>query len=123
MVLIIDLLPQVACEFEHFQRLSYGYYCREEAGEGEHNGDGDVFSQVMNQYTLFLSAMLSEIHNSLKLALPYLSKRCLKYYLGREQSFDKGFRVQFSIFSEVLRIGKFQPSIAYKSVVYKIKSV
>ena len=33
---------------------------------------------------------------SLKLALPYLIKRCSKYYLGREQSFDKGFRVQFS---------------------------
>ena len=53
----------------------------------------------------FISAqaqmLLSEIQNSLKLALPYLTKRCLKYYLGREQSFDKGFRVQFSIFSEI----------------------
>ena len=45
--------------------------------------------------------LLSEIQNSLKLALPYLTERCLKYYLGREQSFDKGFRVQFSIFSEI----------------------
>ena len=45
--------------------------------------------------------LLSEIQNSIKLALPYLTKRCLKYYLGRKQSFDKGFRVQFSIFSEI----------------------
>ena len=67
--------------------------------------------------------LLSEIQNSLKLTLPYLTKRCLKYYLGREQSFGKGFRVQFSIFSEVLKIGKFQPSVAYKSVAYKRKSV
>ena len=45
-------------------------------------------------YTLFLFAMLfsvqaqmllSEIQNSTKFALPYLTKRCLKYYLGREQ--------------------------------------
>ena len=55
----------------------------------------------------FLLAMLffdpgsSEIQISQRLALPYLTKRCLKYYLGREQSFDKGFRVQFSIFSEI----------------------
>ena len=35
--------------------------------------------------------------------------------MGREQSFDKGFRVQFSI-------GIFQPSVAYKSVAYKIKA-
>ena len=34
--------------------------------------------------------------------------------MGRQQSFDKGFRVQFSIFSEIK---------AYKSVAYKIKSV
>ena len=65
--------------------------------------------------------LLSEIQNSLKLALPYLTKRCLKYYLGREQSFDKGSRVQFSIFSE--KTVKFQPSVGYKSVAYKIKSV
>ena len=45
--------------------------------------------------------LLSEIQNSLKLALPYQIKRCLKCYLGKEQSFDKGFRVQFSIFSEI----------------------
>ena len=44
---------------------------------------------------------LSEIQNSLKLVLHYLTKRCLKYYLGREQLFDKGLRVQFSIFSEI----------------------
>ena len=45
--------------------------------------------------------LLSEIQNSLKLALPYQTKRCLEYYLGRELSFDKGLRVQFSIFSEI----------------------
>ena len=45
--------------------------------------------------------LLSEIQNPLKLVLPYQTKRCLKYYLGREQSFDKGFRVQFSKFSEI----------------------
>ena len=45
--------------------------------------------------------LLSAIQNSLNLTSPYLTKRCLKYYLGREQSFDKG---------------KFQPSVAYKSV-------
>ena len=45
--------------------------------------------------------LLSEIQNSIKLALPYLTKRCLKYYLGREQSFDKGFSDQFTIFSEI----------------------
>ena len=56
--------------------------------------------------------LLSEIQNSLKLALPYLGKRCLKCYLGREQSFEKGFRVQFRI----------QPSVAYKSVAYKKKA-
>ena len=58
----------------------------------------------------FLLAMLfsaqaqmlpSEIQNSLKLALPYQIKRCLKYCLGREQSLNEGFRVQFSIFSEI----------------------
>ena len=45
--------------------------------------------------------LLSGIRISRKLSLPYLTKRCLKYYLGREQSFDKDFRVQFSIFSSV----------------------
>ena len=45
--------------------------------------------------------LLSEIKNSLKLALPFLTKRCLKFYLGGEQSFDKCFGVQFSIFSEI----------------------
>ena len=45
--------------------------------------------------------LLSEIPNSIKLALSCLTKRCLKCYLGREQSFDKGFRAQFSIFSEI----------------------
>ena len=64
-----------------------------------------------------------KIQNSLKLALSYLTKRCLKYYLGREQSFEKGFRGQFSIFSEVLKMGKFQPSVAYKSVSSEIKIV
>ena len=64
--------------------------------------------------------LLSKIQNSQKLALRYLTKWYLKRYLGREQSFGKGFRVQFSIFSErVLKIGKFQPSVAYKSVAYK----
>ena len=58
-----------------------------------------------------LLMLLSEIQNSLKLALPYLTKTCLKYYLGREQSFGKGFRVHFSIFSDIdfVKIGKFQP--------------
>ena len=42
------------------------------------------------------------------------------YYLGREQSFDKVFRVQFSIFSE--KIGKLQPNFAFKSVAYKNQS-
>ena len=79
----------------------------------------------MSRYMLFLLAMLfsalaqillSGIQIPQKLALPYLTKRCLKYYLGRQhlRSFDKGFRVQFSIFSEIK---------AYKSVAYEIKSV
>ena len=47
-----------------------------------------------NQYTLFLLAMVF--------------------------SFDKGFRVQFSIFSEIgFENWQFQPSVAYKSVAYK----
>ena len=37
--------------------------------------------------------LLSEIQNPLKLVLPYMPKKVLRYYLGREQSFDKGFRV------------------------------
>ena len=45
--------------------------------------------------------LLSKIQNSQKLALPYLTKRCLKRCLGREQSFGKGFRVQFLIFSDI----------------------
>ena len=45
--------------------------------------------------------LFSKIQNSQKLALPYLTKRCLKRYLGKEQSFGKGFRVQFSIFTEL----------------------
>jgi len=45
--------------------------------------------------------LLSKIQNSQKMALPYLTKKCLKRYLGKEQSFGKGFRVQFSIFSEI----------------------
>ena len=49
-------------------------------------------------------------------------KRCIKYYLGREQSFDKGFRVQFSIFS-VKSFGNWQPFVAYKSVACKKKRV
>ena len=36
-----------------------------------------------------------------KIGLNPPDKMCIKYYLGREQSFDKGFRVQFSIFSEI----------------------
>ena len=59
--------------------------------------------------------LLSEIQNSLKLSLPYLTKRCLRR-LGREQSFDKGFRVQLSIFSEL----GFEN---WQIVAYKIKSV
>ena len=39
------------------------------------------------------------------------------YYLGREQSFDDGFRVQFSIFLDIgFEIGKFQPRVAFKKV-------
>ena len=45
------------------------------------------------------------------------------FYLGREQSFDKGFKVQFWIFSEMFWKLANQPSVAYKSVAYKIKSV
>ena len=45
--------------------------------------------------------LLSEIQIYQKLALPYLTKKCLKYYLESEQSFDKDLRVQFSIFSEI----------------------
>ena len=68
--------------------------------------------------------LFSKIQDSQKLALPYLTKWRLKRYLGREQSSGKDFRVQFSIFSEkVLKIDKYQPNVAYKSVVYKIKSV
>ena len=62
-------------------------------------------------YKLFLLAMvffrprlkccLTKSKIPLKLTLPNLTKRCLKCYLGREQSFDKGFRVQFSIFFEI----------------------
>ena len=55
--------------------------------------------------TRFFSAqaqmLLSEILISQKLASPYQTKRCFKYYLGRELSFDKSFKVQFSIFSEI----------------------
>ena len=68
--------------------------------------------------------LLSEIKNSLKLVIPYLRKRCFIYYLGREKSFDKGFRVQFSIFFEIgFENLQIQPSVAYKSVAYKRKSV
>ena len=46
-----------------------------------------------------IKSLYSKKHFQLiELALSYQTKRCLKYYLGREQSFDKGFRVQFSIF-------------------------
>ena len=38
----------------------------------------------------------SENQNSLKLALPYLTKGCLKCYLGREQSFDEGLVSEFT---------------------------
>ena len=66
----------------------------------------------------------SKIQNPLKFALPYLKKWCLKSYLGRKQSFGKGFRVQFSILSEIgFEISKFQPSVAYKGVAYKEESV
>ena len=52
----------------------------------------NIFHVSQRNYTLFLLAMLflaqaqmllSEFQNSLKLALPYLTKRCFKYYLGR----------------------------------------
>ena len=69
-----------------------------------------VLRGVLLTYALFLQAMvfsaqtqmlLSKIQNSQKLALPYLTKWCLKRYLGREKSFGTGFRVQFLIFSEI----------------------
>ena len=59
--------------------------------------------------------LLSEIQNSLKSALPYQTIRCSKYYLGREvlEFSSQYYRRQ------VLKIGKFQPSVAFKSVAYK----
>ena len=67
------------------------------------DGRKDFLSVFYKQWIFSAQAqiLLSEIQDSLKLALPYLTKRCLKYSLGREQSFDKGFRNQFSIFSEI----------------------
>ena len=67
---------------------------------------------------MFFSAqaqmLLSEIEISLKLALAYLTKRCLKCLLGRVQSF--GNRSQyFPRF--VFQNAQFQASVAYKSVV------
>jgi len=47
----VEPTNHVPCEFEHFQRLSYGYYCREEeeseaGGDAHHHhGEGDVFTQ------------------------------------------------------------------------------
>ena len=49
--------------------------------------------------------LLSEIRSNfpkIGLTLPY--KKVFKYYLGREQSFDKGFRFQFLIFSEMANL-------------------
>ena len=56
----------------------------------------DIHAFFISQFFFSVQAQ-----NSLKLALRYLTKRYLKYYLGREQSFGKGFRDQFSIFSEI----------------------
>ena len=71
-------------------------------GTGQNLPHTRFFISISNAFFSAQAQMLlSEIQNSLKLALPYLTKKCLKYYLGREQSFDKGFRVQFSIFSEI----------------------
>ena len=42
-----------------------------------------IFSTINGFFSALAQMLLSEIQNSLKLALPYLTKRCLKYYLGR----------------------------------------
>ena len=62
--------------------------------------------------------LLNEMQNSLNLTLPYPIKRCLKYYLGREQSFDEVS--ECTIFSE---IGKFQPSVAYKACILFLQGI
>ena len=68
--------------------------------------------------------LLIDIQNSLKIGLTLPDKKVLKYYLGRDLSFEEGFKVQFSTFSEiVLKIGKFQPGVAFKSVACKKKRV
>ena len=75
--------PEIKCNLPHA-------ICSKTAPDKHH------FRQNMNIFTRFFykqffsaqaQMLLSEIQNSLKLALPYLTKRCLKYYLGRKQSF------------------------------------
>ena len=69
---------------------------------------------------LFLSnGSLSPPDSNLpKLALPYLTKRCLKLYSGGLQSFGKGLGV-LNIFRDLcFRISHFQVTVAYKTVVY-----
>ena len=39
---------------------------------------------IGNDFSAQAQMLRSEIKNSLKLALPYLTKMCLKYYLERE---------------------------------------
>ena len=53
-----------------------------------------------------------------------MTKKCLKYYLGREQPFDKGFRVQFSIsiFSEIGFEKKFSLALLMKVLLIKQKA-
>ena len=58
--------------------------------------------------------LLSKIEFSKKLALPYMTKRCLKCYLGREKSFEKGL----GVFRDLcFRIGQFQATVATKEKV------
>ena len=52
-----------------------------------------------------LGLLLNKTQIFSKLTLPYLTKRCLKCYLERVQSFGKGLMAQLSIFSEI-RVSK-----------------
>ena len=63
-----------------------------------------------------LGLLLNKTQIFSKLTLPYLTKRCLKCYLERVQSFGKGLMAQLSIFSEI-RVSK----LANFSLVLLIK--
>ena len=55
-----------------------------------------------------------------KLALPYLTKRCLKLYSGGVQSFGKGLGVlNICIPRLCFRIRHFQVTVSYETVAYK----